>query len=228
MTTRHCRAFTLLEVLIAMTLLSIMVTLLFGSLRIAAQSWNAGENKVAEVNAKAVVYQFFKRHLTAVRPLPMPTNPDTLIPSAEQAFQGRSQALRFVAALPAASARKGLQIFRIGLDANQKSTLLVGLKPYQQADTENNIAEERPEVLLKDIAALKFSYFGKTEDMADAQWREDWRQADRLPALIKVSIQLADDSYWPDMVFPLKITQTAAINSLDENDLGDEAYDDEL
>ena len=62
--------FTLIEVLIAMTLLGVMVVLLFSSLKVAAQSWNAGENKIAEVNKKAVVYQFFKRHLTAIRPLP--------------------------------------------------------------------------------------------------------------------------------------------------------------
>ncbi|MFI3120724.1 MAG: type II secretion system protein, partial [Methylococcaceae bacterium] len=39
---RRQSGFTLIEVLIAMTLLSIMVVLLFASLRICAQSWEQG------------------------------------------------------------------------------------------------------------------------------------------------------------------------------------------
>ncbi|HEY8220174.1 MAG TPA: prepilin-type N-terminal cleavage/methylation domain-containing protein, partial [Methylobacter sp.] len=57
--------FTLIEVLIAMTLLSLMVVLLFSSLRICAQSWEQGENKIAEVNEVAVVYNFFQKHLAS-------------------------------------------------------------------------------------------------------------------------------------------------------------------
>lgn len=67
---RQANGFTLIEMLIAITLLGVMVTLLFGSLRIAAQSWHSGETKIDQVNRKAVVYQFFKHHLGSARPLP--------------------------------------------------------------------------------------------------------------------------------------------------------------
>ena len=40
-TDKRLNGFTLIEVLIAMTLLSIMVVLLFASLRICAESWEA-------------------------------------------------------------------------------------------------------------------------------------------------------------------------------------------
>jgi general secretion pathway protein J len=66
---RYAAGFTLIEVMIAMALLSIMVVLLFGSLRICAQSWEQGENKITEVNEVAVVYNFFQRHLSPAIPL---------------------------------------------------------------------------------------------------------------------------------------------------------------
>lgn len=66
---RYATGFTLIEVLIAMTLLSIMVVLLFSSLRICAKSWEQGENKIAEVNEVAVVYNFFQRHLSSAIPV---------------------------------------------------------------------------------------------------------------------------------------------------------------
>lgn len=219
------KGFTLIEVLIAMTLLSVMVTLLFSSLRTAAQSWNAGENKVAEVNTKAVVYQFFKRHLTTIRPLPVLNNDPYTAQQSRQMFQGFSRSIRFIAALPAASARKGLQVFTIAQDPTDASRLLVTLVPYRESKTNMEFSADRPEVLLEDIEALRFSYFGSAENAGVGRWFEEWTY-NRLPSLIKVSIQLADGSYWPDMVFPLKITETSGIgmdgfgdDTLDVNDL---------
>ncbi len=209
--------FTLIEVLIAMTLLGVMVVLLFSSLRIAAESWEAGEGKTAQVNQKAVVYRFFKRHLTAIRPLQMP-NPQEAEGDALQAFAGYAQSLRFAGALPASSARKGIQLFRIFPDPNKTSTLMVSLTPYQT--TETQAVEEPPVVLLEGVADLKFSYFGKTEDVAEPAWLDEWILADRLPRLIQVSIRLADGSHWPSMVFAPKITQALGIDSEpdEEND----------
>jgi general secretion pathway protein J len=53
------QGFTLIEVLIAMTLLGIMVVLLFSSLKICADSWEKGESKITDVNEVAVVFNFF-------------------------------------------------------------------------------------------------------------------------------------------------------------------------
>lgn len=197
--------FTLIELLIAMTLLSVMVGLLFSSLRIAAVSWDAGERKLAEVNQKAVVYQFFKRHLLAIRPLPMLIEEQNFVPEAQQAFRGLPKSIRFVSALPASSARKGLQLFELGLDPQNASVLTVRLTPYRPTERDNT--PEKPEVLLTNIAELRFLYFGKTEDVTESLWHDEWIIADRLPRLIKVSIRLDDGSYWPDMVFGLRITQ---------------------
>jgi general secretion pathway protein J len=211
---RFSKGFTLIEVLIAMTLLGVMVVLLFSSLRIAAESWNAGENKMVQVNQKAVVYQFFKRHLTTIRPLPIlnidPNNPEEL-----QVFRGYPQTLRFAAALPASSARKGLQIFTISPNPENASVLMVSLVPYRLTEADQNQPPDRPEVLLEDVAKIQFAYFGKTEDVAESQWREEWTLADRLPSLIKVSIALKDGSYWPDMIFPTKITQSANAETIE-------------
>lgn len=206
--------FTLIEVLIAMTLLSIMVVLLFSSLKIAAESWNAGEGKIVEVNRKAVVYQFFKRHLTTIRPVMAQS---AALGSAtedggavEPAFQGQNQTMRFVAALPASAARKGLQVFNIEADRNEPSTMMVGLTPYQQTEP----GEPERVVLLQHVKAFAFFYFGKKDESGQAAWHNDWVGVDHLPQLIKVDISLDDDSYWPDMVFPLKISGLAVTDNV--------------
>ena len=87
------------------------------------------------------------------------------------------------------------------------------------------MAAAQPEILLEGIEKLTFSYFGKTEDVADSRWREEWTIADRLPSLIKVSIQLIDGSYWPDMVLAPKINQAPSIDRIGETDFNSSITD---
>lgn len=204
MTIRHLKAFTLIEMLIAMTLLSIMVLLLFSSLKIAANSWQVGDNRAVEVNKKAVVYLFFKRHLSTIQPLLSAvgeqTNPDGL--AQHPIFLGMPQSIRFAAALPMSAARKGVQIFEIGLKPDDPSVLVVNLMPYQQ---EGSLNPERVE-LINHVKTFLFSYYGQKDLNASAVWQNDWAETDQIPKLIKVSILLDDNSFWPDMIIPVKIT----------------------
>lgn len=222
------KGFTLIEMLIAISLLGIMVVLLFASLRIAAESWNSGEAKISQVNKKAVVYQFFKRHLANAKPLPAHSDGQQLDNQSQDnqeppklAFQGSPENIAFVSSLPAASARKGLQVFHVGLDPKQPSVLKVALTPYQQIESAASDAE--PVVLLEHLQHFKISYFGSAGDgnegEGDSGWQDTWQDAGQLPKLVKIGITLEDGSFWPDMIFPLKIT-----SQLNSGDVISERY----
>lgn len=51
--------FTLIEILIVMTLLGVMMVLLFGSLKICADSWHKGEKKLNESIKSRLCIIFF-------------------------------------------------------------------------------------------------------------------------------------------------------------------------
>ena len=218
MLTRHpVKGFTLIEMLIALSLLGVMVVLLFASLRTAAESWNNGEDKISQVNQKAVVYQFFKRHLQITKPLPpissAKTQPDQPQDGSEQRlleFQGMPQSIHFISSLPAASARKGLQIFVVGLDSRNPTILKVALLPYRQIEDEG--PPDEPTVLLEGLSEFKITYFGENAE-GSSSWQETWQNIDHLPKLVKVHIGLQDGSFWPDMIFPLKISEKPLIGN---------------
>ena len=192
--------FTLLEVMIAMTLLSIMVILLFSSLKIGAESWDKGERKIAEVNEKAVVYQFFKRHLPTIRPLWDDFSDD----ERSFSFQGMQDKLQFVSVFPASASRKGMQLFEVGFDKTEKGVIKVVLKPfYPPLEDEQWQLEEV--VLLDNIEEFELAYFGKEDSGSEGVWTDNWQEKEFLPALIKVRIELEDGSYWPEMIFALKL-----------------------
>ncbi len=200
--------FTLIEVLIVMTLLGIMMVLLFSSLKICADSWHKGENKIAQVNEVAVVYNFFQQHLAVAKPLLNDLKKSDL--QATLAFQGKNQSLQFVSSFPASVGRLGLQLFTVKMDKeDDKQVLKVTITPFfpmENADTEQSREEV---VLLKGVSDFSIAYFG-TEDgmennMSNAAWHDEWLDKTIQPSLIKITIKQDDETFWPEMLIALKI-----------------------
>ncbi|MGZ4980886.1 MAG: prepilin-type N-terminal cleavage/methylation domain-containing protein [Methylobacter sp.] len=222
---RYAAGFTLIEVLIAMTLLSIMVVLLFSSLRICAQSWEQGENKIAEVSEVAVVYNFFQRHLSSAIPLwndfiagdevdaanqpktgtAADSGADTENLNKTFSFQGRKNALQFVSVFPASVGRAGMQLFSIEQQQEDKEQVLkVTLTPFfPLAEGEEWNQEEV--VLLRHVSNFELSYFGAVGDTDKYAWQDEWLKKDVHPQLVKISINTTDGVFWPEMVIALKM-----------------------
>ncbi len=222
---RYSTGFTLIEVLIAMTLLSIMVVLLFSSLRICAQSWEQGENKIAEVNEVAVVYNFFQRHLSSAIPLSndfiagddvdAASRPETGATFASAAatenkdktfsFQGKKNSLQFVSVFPASVGRAGMQLFSIEPQQQDKEQVIkVTLTPFFPV-TEGEEWHQEEVVLLKHVSDFALAYFGATDDTSKSSWQDEWLEKDVHPKLVKISIATTDGVFWPEMIIELKV-----------------------
>lgn len=211
MSTDQAKGFTLIEVLIAMTLLSIMVVLLFGSLKICADSWEKGESKIAEVNEIAVVYNFFQRHLSVAQPLWNDLSEDG---ERTFAFQGKAQSLQFVSAFPASAGRSGLQLFSLDLQNEDNHQVInVTITPFFPV-VEGEEWHKEEVTLIKDVTEFTMAYYGS--DGGDSEvWQDQWLDRDVLPRLVKINIELENGIFWPEMIIELKVTD--ATN--DTNDL---------
>ncbi|MDP3589656.1 MAG: prepilin-type N-terminal cleavage/methylation domain-containing protein, partial [Methylobacter sp.] len=189
--------FTLIEVLIAMTLLSIMVVLLFSSLKICAQSWEQGENKITDVNEVAVVYNFFQRHLSAAIPLwddfsskdklnaagQQSVGGDAGLAESQQgtgtetenqdrilSFQGKKQSLQFVSVFPASAGRSGIQLFSIQPQQQDgEQVIKVTLTPFFPV-AEGQEWRREEVVLLRHVSDFALAYFGTAGDMGPSIW----------------------------------------------------------
>lgn len=198
--------FTLLEVLIGMSIMSIMMLLLFASLRICVQSWNAGEKKITEVSQAAIVQNFLQSKLHATLPLDA-----DFLEEPQFSFQGGQEQLQFVAAMPASASRLGLQLFNLSMKkmaGEEGSELLVDIQPFfPQGDEQWN---EEQVVILKKIHSLRFAYFGvDTEGTALGNsapvWQDDWEGKEALPRLVSIDIELTNGEVWPQLVVALKV-----------------------
>jgi general secretion pathway protein J len=220
------QGFTLIEVLLAMTLMSIMMVLLFASLKICAQSWEQGEKKINEVNDVAAVVNFFQRHLIIAKPLWNDfTKEERMF-----AFQGKKQAVQFVSAFPASAGRTGLQLISVALQREHREQVLqVTLTPFFPLTDDEAWSEEK-EVLITGVRDFSLAYFGPEDGQTENRWQDEWLERDRQPKLVKIRIDLENEIFWPEMIFDLKIassvdnTGVAADNSGSE-DASDSARD---
>ncbi len=198
--------FTLLEVLIGMSLLSVMMLLLFASLRICVQNWNAGENKIAQVSQAAIVQNFLRNKLHATLPLE-----DGFSEEQQFSFQGEEDWVQFVAAMPASASRLGLQIFKLSLVSSTKNKgtdLLVDIKPFfPQAEAEE--WGEEQVVILKNIQRLSFAYFGDDDFNGESAWQSEWLEKHVLPKLVSIDVELTNGEVWPKVVVALKVNAAA-------------------
>jgi general secretion pathway protein J len=212
------RGFTLIEVLIAMTLLSVMVVLLFGSLKICAQSWEMGEKKIAEVNEMAVVYNFFQQHLSAAKPLKNDFTEDESLQDdftegeSKLSFQGDAQSLQFVSVFPASAGRAGMQLFSLEVQdegprgsGNDGAEIKVTLTPFFPV-VEGEEWQKEDAVLIKHVSHFALSYFGPDQDTGESRWQDEWLNKDVLPRLVKIQIEREDEVFWPDMIIELKVS----------------------
>ncbi len=213
--------FTLIEVLIAMTMLSLMVVLLFSSLTIGAKSWEQGEKKIADVNEIAVVQQFFNHHLAHATPQWNDFNPEK---DRVFSFQGKKQSLQFVAAFPASAERAGLQLFNLELKKKDKQHFVdVTLTPFFPLSEGEDWFEDSVE-LVRNVQNFELSYFGLNDETGELVWQNEWLNKEQQPRLVKILLELDDGRYLPEMIVALNVDSSysnADLESVPVEDVSD-------
>lgn len=195
--------FTLLELLIAMSLLGFILALLFGGMRLGARSWDAGEIRAENSTHLALLQGFLRRELSQVTPFHWKKKADMNL-----AFIGQPDSIKLVAPIAVRLGTGGL--FLIGLELvqdNQDNNVgqLVMRRVIPEAGSVDFTALETAEkiVLADHVEELNFAYFGAETKDAEPQWRDQWGNRDsqqRLPYLIRVRVKFSNGRVWPDLV----------------------------
>jgi general secretion pathway protein J len=191
--------FTLIELTVALVLLALIGSVLYGSLSLAGNSWNRGEAKVQQTDEMRLTEAFLRRTLAAQHPLRFHK-----VVEQPLYFLGTRDSLAYAAAMPG-RAGGGMYYFRVAVVPNGDSSRLTltrvipdyaaqQLPPFDGADYS---------VLADGIAAVRFGYFGRDPGASDSvtpTWRERWDDPQRLPDLIRVDVTPLRGLAWPTLI----------------------------
>ena len=189
--------FTLLELLVAVTVLGLLVIGLTQGVRVGVNLWDAQirrSGKVAELDATARVL----RNLLTFIPISA-TAASAAAPVAI-GFKGEPNLISFTGDLPT------------GLGGKQRADIIIRLKGgtvtiawaphfHQTPDTTVAQAPLSETELIRDVGDLQFSYWGAANPTAPAAWLTQW-DGPSLPELIRVRLGFAkhDPRHWPDLI----------------------------
>jgi general secretion pathway protein J len=196
--------FTLLELLVAITLLGLLIAALFGGLRLGARVWERGETRLDASNRMQVVQDFVRQRVAEAVPL------ETVQPdeggASQPLFRGTKDLVRFAGIMPE-HLGAGIYLMEFALaetgDAAETRNFVLRLQPM---DLEGESAETEPEpevrVLIERVDALEFAYFGAIDPGAQPEWWEEWAELPQLPALVRLQVRFADDDprRWPELI----------------------------
>jgi general secretion pathway protein J len=213
---RRVRGFTLIELMVALVLLALISSVLYGSLSLSATSWDKGEAKAEQATDMRQTGEFLRQALTAEHPLRLHKALDQPL-----YFAGASDSLAFAAATPG-RVGGGIYYFRIALAPNGESSrlLLSRTIPDYSALKPPSFDAADASVLADGIAQLKFSYFGRDPDAADVvdpTWRDHWDDPQILPLLIRMDVKTAQGAMWPPLVVEPRIAPEAGCRGWDAN-----------
>lgn len=176
------RGFTLIEMLVSLTVMAAILMLIGGALRVMGRNWDANAARVETLDAVSRAFDLLARDVANLQRIPRPSGAPAYL------FGGAADALTFVALEPPQPGDAGLYFIAYATAANGDAAELIRARAPWRREMERfpgaTPANRVP--LLAGPYAYRFAY-GRIADGA-LSWSAAWREANRLPDLIRLEV----------------------------------------
>lgn len=188
------RGFTLIEVVIALVLISLLMLLLTAAMRSMGQTESAIEERIEQVDDYRTAVNFLRDVLGEVSARSLASSTQADVPPVF--FVGRPQELAWIGVLPARYGMGGRHYMRLALE---EGNLVLRFVPWNGAATHSDWASAQARVLVTGVMALKLSF----QDGRDGQWLDAWPpekvpRSFAEPSAVQIELESAALS-WPPL-----------------------------
>jgi len=181
-----CRGFTLLEIVLALTIFALVLTAIYSSWIGILKSSKIGSEAAADVQRSRIAMQTIEDSLTCARSFAADVKHYSFL-----AENGSEPSLSFVARLPDTFPRSGafgvFDVRRVtfAVEKGDSGGRLV-LRQNPILMDESKVEEEHPLVLAKNVSKFEMEFW----DTVTKDWTDEWTKTNQLPLLVKVTLEL--------------------------------------
>ncbi|TVS11409.1 MAG: prepilin-type N-terminal cleavage/methylation domain-containing protein [Wenzhouxiangella sp.] len=206
---RHAAGFTLIEVMLAITLVALIMAMAYGGFRASIRATTSGEQLIEETNRLRVTHQFVRTQLSQALALVIEDEDSEDEPVR---FEGEQQRVRFVAPMPGYLSYGGPYVQQFSLERGNDGLDLVFsfamLNGYLPGDLEDSDGV----TLLEGLRGGGFFFLGMDEEDQTPFWADFWENPGDLPLAVGLNVDLDRDNglAWPELVTPVRVDATAA------------------
>jgi len=193
------KGFTLLELMIALTILGLMITAIFSSLRLGLRAWQKGEERVEQYQRIRVVLEMLETQLRSIYPYRIE---DKETKEKFPFFRGEKDSIKFVSSVSFKTEEPmGLCLVWYRVRREDRDLGYAPAKAFLASEElilnedifEEETLEEREGVeLFPEVKHISFQYYGKKKGDEREEWNEKWdaKEEKVLPSAVKISIDL--------------------------------------
>ncbi len=189
---KFLKGFTLIEVIVTMTILSFILLIISGAFKLGLNAWERGAVTREDLQRERVTVQMLSRQIRSMVPYKIKTQKaegDYL------AFEGKPNSMRFVSALPLRSHRPEGFVFVLYefKPVNQEGGrfLVYEQKMVNTYFCEISPNEEKGIPLMEGISNVRFEYYQEAdrEKNRAEEWKENWdtREEKELPRALRIT-----------------------------------------
>ncbi len=194
--------FTLIELVVALTILGLVAGIVFSSLRLALNSYQKSQIRLEEEAAERILGDQVKRQVASLYPLRPVAPPDRTglgpvePPTRFQTplFFGTPDSVTFITVAPLVMHQTpGLTVVRYGLAEDEYGDPYMGSMEAQFVGLDSfnamvRIPDGKPLPLIRDITALEFQYYGYDPRQKVFAWFPEWlgEEMQSVPRAIRI------------------------------------------
>jgi prepilin-type N-terminal cleavage/methylation domain-containing protein len=186
--------FTLLEMLIAVTLVALMAVSLWAVFRISIRSWSRGTEFIDVNQRHRSILDLVQKQIASTLGLYTQADPLQGLPSTLY-FSGTENSLCFVSLNSMRfqeSPGLTLVIYEVARDANGDFSLVEKEARYlgQVTDQETAASQSKPTPIFDNLSSCIFKYYDAGENETPSEWVGEWNgeQLGRLPKAVSISM----------------------------------------
>ncbi len=179
--------FTIIELLISLTITAAILALLGGGLRVLSHTSDAGTKRLDALDMTTRAYDILARDIAGMQRVVVYAGKKPRF-----VFSGDADRMMLVAVEPPYPTDTGVYFITYQINRSGRHTEVVRSRAVFKTATENmpEVTPSEKVTLLASNQHFEFSYGSKSESAA--QWLRSWPNRDRMPDLIR--LQVTDES----------------------------------